>query len=384
MQMAMYLVNAVLADGQSVRTVAQDHGVSKTWLYELLARYEAEGEAGLLPRSRRPHHSANRIVDLFEDEIIRLRKELDAKGYDAGAETLYVHLRRKHPRRAIPSVSSIWRLLSARGFVTAQPHKRPRSSWIRFEADLPNECWQMDITHWRLANGQEIEILDMIDDHSRLCVASRALVIYKAIDVVITFHQAAGQWGYPASVLSDNGAVFTAAARHGVCVMESELIDLGITFKHSSPEHPQTCGKVERFHQTLKKHLDAQRPARSIGTLQRQLDDFARYYNEVRPHRSRARRTPRQAFDARTKARPKKQPIKVPPHYRVRQDKVNGGNVTLRYKSDLFHIGVGRKHNGRRVLILAKDRDIRILTHDGELLRHLTLDPTRIYQPQGG
>jgi hypothetical protein len=185
-------------------------------------------------------------------------------------------------------------------------------------------------------------------------------------------------------VLSDNGAVFTAAARHGLCVMESELTDLGIKFKHSRPEHPQTCGKVERFHQTLKKYLGAQRPARSLAALQRQLDEFVACYNEVRPHRSLARRTPQQAFKAHTLARPAKAPFKVPPHYRVRQDKVNGGNVTLRYKSQLFHIGVGRKYNGRRVLILAKDRDVRIVTHDGEVLRHLTLDPNRIYQAPRG
>ncbi len=384
MQMAMYLVNAVLVEGQSVRTVARDHGVSKTWLYELLARYETEGEAGLEARSRRPHHSPTKISDHFENEIVALRKELEAAGLDAGPETIAVHLRRAHRRGQVPSVSTIWRVLSVRGFIVAEPHKRPKSSWIRFEADLPNECWQMDITHWCLASGQEVEILDIIDDHSRLCVGARVLPIYKAIDVVATFHQAAGQWGYPASVLSDNGAVFTAASRHGVCVMESELLDLGIAFKHSRPEHPQTCGKVERFHQTLKKYLGARRPARSIAALQRQVDAFVAYYNEERPHRSLARRTPRQAFKARAKARPAKAPFKVPPHYRVRQDKVNGGNVTLRYKSQLFHIGVGRKHNGRKVLILAKDRDVRILTHDGELLRHLTLDPDRIYQPHGG
>ena len=108
-----------------------------------------------------------------------------------------------------------------------------------------------------LANGREVEILNVIDDHSRLCVASVALRVFKAIDVVSTFYKAAGTWGLPAAVLSDNGAIFTAASRHGVCVMESELLALGIDFKHSRPYHPQTCGKVERFHQTMKKYLAA-------------------------------------------------------------------------------------------------------------------------------
>jgi hypothetical protein len=254
---------------------------------------------------------------------------------------------------------------------------------VRFVADLPNERWQMDITHTVLAGGAEVEVLNVIDDHSRLCVASVALRIFKAVDVVTTFHEAAGHHGLPASVLSDNGAVFTAAACHGVCAMESELLSLGITYIHSRPYHPQTCEKVERFHQTMKKYLAAQRRARSVPGLQDQIDTFVEYYNTVRPHRSLGRRTPAQAFAARKKARPSAPPLSVPPHCRVRQDKVNEGKVTLRYKSTLYHVGVGRRHNGTRVVILVANRDIRILNTDGELLRHLTLDPRKIYQPHG-
>jgi transposase InsO family protein len=384
MEMATYLVTAVLVEGQPVRQVARDHGVSKTWLYELLARYAAEGDAGLVPRSKRPHHSPTKIADVYEDEIVRLRKELTEAGFDAGAETIQVHLRRAHRRGKIPSVATIWRVLKARGFVTPEPHKRPKSSYIRFEADLPNERWQMDVTHVVLANGKEVEILNMIDDHSRVCVASAALRIFKAIDVVTTFHEAAGRWGYPASMLSDNGAIFTAAARHGVCVMESELLALGIAYKHSRPYHPTTCGKVERFHQTLKKYLAALKPARTLAELQRQLDYFVEYYNTVRPHRSLRRRTPEVAFNARKKARPSGKPFKVPPHCRVRQDRVNSGKITLRYKSTLYHVAVGRRHSGKAVLILVANRDIRVLTPAGDLIRHLTLDPKRIYQPLGG
>src|ERR1035441_574492 len=231
MEIAAYLVTAVLVEGRGVREVARDHGVSKTWLYELLARYQAEGEAGLVPRSKRPHRSPTKVADRYEDEIVRIRKELTEAGYDAGAETIGGHLRRAHRRATVPSTATIWRVLKARGFVTPEPHKRPKSSYRRFVAALPNECWQMDVTHVLLSSGREVEILNVIDDHSRLCVASVARRIFKAIDVVTTFHEAAGQWGLPASVLSDNGAIFTAAARHGVCVMESELLSLGITFK---------------------------------------------------------------------------------------------------------------------------------------------------------
>ena len=250
---------------------------------------------------------------------------------------------------------------------------------------MPNERWQADITHWRLADGSEVEILNVIDDHSRFLVGSDARGVFKAADVVATFHQAAGTWGYPASLLTDNGAVFTAIPRKGSCAIELETAAHGIRYLHSSPYHPQTCGKVERFHQTLKRFLAKQEPARDLEGLQGQLDAFGAYYNQVRPHRATRRRTPAEAFNARPKASPSLPPLKVPAHYRVRRDKVDiTGVITLRHNSRLHHIGLGRRLTGTRVLALVDGLRIRVVTEDGELLRELTLDPTRDYQPVNG
>src|SRR4051812_5326155 len=124
MDLAGYLINAVLVEKRSVREVAAAHGVSKTWLYELLGRYRDHGEAGLEPRPKRPRSSPRRVSSHLEDEIIELRKALSEEGLDAGAHTIHWHLARRH-RKAVPSVSTIWRVLSRRGFVSAQPHKRP-------------------------------------------------------------------------------------------------------------------------------------------------------------------------------------------------------------------------------------------------------------------
>jgi transposase InsO family protein len=318
-----------------------------------------------------------------EDQIVALRKSLADQGLEAGAHTIHYHLsRRRH--RAVPSVATIWRVLSRRGFIVPQPQKRPRSSWRRFQAELPNECWQADTTHWALADGTDVEILNVLDDHSRLLAASRTFATTKAADVVEAFHQAANDHGYPASMLTDNGAIFTAESRHGTCAIELELLALGIAYKHSRPYHPQTCGKVERFHQTLKKWLAKQPPAVTITDLQAQLDQFRAYYNTVRPHRALGRRTPAEAFAARTKATPRRTGITIPTHYRVRRDKVDkAGRVTLRYHSKLLHIGIGRAHIGTRVLLLVADRDVRVITETGELLQHLTIDPTKNYQPHG-
>jgi transposase InsO family protein len=310
-------------------------------------------------------------------EILALRKQLSKDGFDAGAHTIHAHLARKHEQ--IPAPSTIWRALKREGLVVPQPHKRPRSSFVRFCAELPNELWRSDITCWR-----EVEIMSVIDDHSRLCVVAKAFPKVRAHEVVSIFYEAISRHGLPESLLSDNGAVFTAAPRNGRCAIESELIALGILYKHSRPYHPQTCGKIERFHQTLKKHLAAQRPAHTLSGLQAQIERFIAYYNERRPHRALARRTPAEAYAARIKAGPRSNGHPAARHYRVRHDRVDGGGtVTLRYRSRLRHIAVRRANKGRRVVLLVADRDVRVLSAEGEILRQLVLDPSRKYQPLG-
>jgi transposase InsO family protein len=236
MDLGRYLVEAHLLEGRPVAELAEAHGVHRSWIYKLLARYRAEGDAGLERRSRRPKTSPAKIRDLYEDEIVSIRKELSDAGFDAGAETIRFHLAQRHA--VVPSVPTIWRVLRDRGFVTPQPNKRPRSSWVRFEATLPNECWQSDITHWLLADGLEVEICNFIDDHSRLCVGSVAKEIFTSHDVTAAFRSAAAQFGFPESMLSDNGAVYTASYKGGVGAFEVELMGLGILFKHSTPYHP--------------------------------------------------------------------------------------------------------------------------------------------------
>jgi len=379
MDKGRFLIETHLRTGRPIAELAAAHGVHPSWLYKLLARYRRQGDAGLEPRSRRPHRSPTRIADTWEDEIVALRKKLADLGVDAGAATIQSHLARRHD--TVPSMSTIWRVLKARGFVTAQPHKRPKSSYRRFVADLPNQCWQADVTHVILADGSSLEVLNVIDDHSRTCIASRAFVTTRSPDVVRTMHKAAEKWGYPESFLTDNGAIFTASFRGGMAAMESELLSLGIASKHSRPYHPQTCGKVERFHQTLKKFLAKQDPATNKKQLQRQLDHFTAYYNEIRPHRGIGRRTPAEAFAAREKARPCGPKIETL-GYRVRHDKVSKtGNVTLRYRGRLHHIGIGNPYRGWRVILLVAGRDVRILDLEGAQIRRLRIDPAKDYQP---
>ena len=165
-------------------------------------------------------------------------------------------------------------------------------------------------------------------------------------------------------------------------LFEYELERLGVLFKNSRPYHPQTCGKVERFHQTLKRWLAKRSAVADVGELQRDLDRFRSYYNDERPHRALGRRTPADAFVARPRARPSG--LELPEHTRIRRDRIDGsGAVTLRHDSRLHHIKIGRRFAGTRVVMLVAGLDVRIVSDDGELLRELVLDPTKSYQALG-
>jgi transposase InsO family protein len=383
MSLAELVITSVVVEGRSKSEVARDYRISRYWVQQLVRRYEAEGQAAFEPRSRRPHSNPRAVDAELEERIVRLRKELSKKGLDAGAETIRVHLQREPGLHRLPSASTIWRILTRRGFVTLQPRKRPKGAGTRFEAAMPNERWQADVTHWQLADGTGVEVLNIIDDHSRLALLTQTHTTVTGPDVLAGFRKAFGRYGIPARVLTDNGAVFTGKPRRGGRVaLEIELDLLGVRFEHSRPYHPQTCGKVERFHQTLKKWLAAQTPATTLHQLQTQLDRFRHYYNTIRPHRAVARRTPTQAYQARPKAHPTGP--RVNHHYRVRRDRIdNSGVITIRYDSQLRHIGIGRAQAGQRVIALIADRYIRIIDAEtGQLLRELTIDPDRDYQPR--
>ena len=227
--------------------------------------------------------------------------------------------------------------------------------------------------------------MNFIDDHSRLATGCGVVRSATAPKVLRLLREAAACWGFPAALLTDNGCVCTTWHRGGPNVMQTELLALGIAYRHSRPYHPRTCGKVERFHQTMKRFLAAQPKAATISELQAQVDRFAAYYNEVRPHRGIGRRTPKVAWNARDKARPSGPKVLVGGGVRVRRDRIDKtGCVTLRHRTRLHHIGVGRRHKGTRVILLIKGLDVRVVSEtEGELLRHLTLDPSRDYQRQG-
>jgi len=287
---------AIASEDLNVAAFCREHGISRETFYVWRRRYRAEGLEGLEPRSRAPKTSPGRVAVEIEEAIAALRKELAGLGVDHGASTIQWHLGRRGAAK-VPSEATIWRVLVRRGFVVPEPRKRPKSSLRRFEATAPNELWQADCIEWTIATGV-VKIISFVDDHSRIALRVKALPEATSEATWFAFCDATAAWGVPLGQLSDNGLNFSGRLRGCEVLFERELRAIGVVPKTSRPFHPQTCGKVERFQQTLKKWLRRQPRAATLAELQAQLDAFVDYYNHHRPHRGIGRVTPAERWAA--------------------------------------------------------------------------------------
>jgi transposase InsO family protein len=361
----------------SATDAAAEYGFSRRHLHRLLARYRQGGLEALEPRSRRPKTNRLATSEAVRERVIVLRRQLTADGLDAGAVTIAWHLEREGLRP--PAPSTISRILTKAGLVTPQPRKRPRSSYVRFQAAQPNELWQSDFIHWRLADETEVEILNWLDDHSRYLLSCTAHEPVTGDTVVAAFLKTVEAHGPPAATLTDNGSVYTSRFTGGRNAFEYVLRTLGIRQKNGSPGHPQTQGKTERFHQTLQRWLHARPPAHTLPELQAQLDAFRAHYNQQRPHRALGRRTPASAYTQTPKAIPAGSHAGT--HYRLRYDRLDTrGKMSLRRAGRMHHLGVGTAHARKRVLALADEHHITVteLT-TGEVLSVHLIEPDKTY-----
>jgi transposase InsO family protein len=393
---ARLVITAVVVERRTQAEVARTYGVSEGWVSKLVARYKAEGETAFEARSRRPRTSPQGTAPETVELIVQLRNQLTSQGLDAGPDTIRWHLHHHHQLEV--SRATISRYLTKAGLVEPAPKKRPKASYRRFEAAMPNETWQADFTHYPLSApasnttgpcGPDVEILTWIDDCTRFVLHCTAHLRVTGPIVLTSFRSALAQHGIPASTLTDNGMVFTtrfSGGKGGRNGLEHELRRLHVVQKNSRGHHPQTCGKVERFQQTLKNWLRAQpvQPT-TISDLQALIDAFVTTYNQHRPHSSLPHRaSPATLYDAMPKALPG--PSRdADTHDRIRHDRIDAsGTVTLRVAGQLRHIGIGRTHARTHVILLVHDLHVRVVNAiTGELLRELTIDPDRDYQPTG-
>jgi transposase InsO family protein len=339
------------------------HGISTWFFWDLRRRIREEGDSAIMPKSRAPHVVWNKTPVEIEDEIVRWRKQLVEAGLDAGPASIRVYLAADLAADQVPSEATIWRKLTERGFIVPDPSKAPKGTGRRFCAERANDWWGLDDTTWHLADGSEVKILNVIDDHSRLLVASTAMRSCTAKAVLTVLMAAATVLGLPAAFLSDNAAAFRYP-------LADALATMGIGAKHSRPYHPQTNGKVERFHKTLKQWLAKQPPAATLAELQAQLDLFRYIYNHRRPHRGINRRYPADVWNQAPKTGPSTHALGTPT--RTSQNTVRGSRIEIGRQ---YRITLGAAYNGRTAFTIITGTACHIFI-DGRLIRDLTLDPT--------
>jgi hypothetical protein len=379
---AVNLLTALLLAGVKVSApaFAREHGVPVRTVYRKIAQFAADGDCR--PRSRRPHRSPRATPPDLQAWILKLRADL---GVDNGADYIRDALRRVHaqtdsPTWPVPSRSTINRVLQRHDLLLSNPKKRPRSSYRRFSFAQPRDCYQIDATEVVLADGSKAVVFDVLDDCTRRLVACHAARAETAQAAVAAITKAVHTHGAPALVLSDNGTAFTSRFIHpgGPPARFGRVVtSFGSRLIHSSPYHPETCGKVERHHQTLKKWLAAHPPAATLTALQLLLNRYRRYYNARRHGALPKRATPQQAWDhAPTHGGPTNLPIQIDATlHRCTVSDI--GVITIAH----HRVGVGCQHRGTTLTAIRDHERATIYTPDGQPIGHAHLDPTKTYTP---
>ena len=365
--------------GLTVTEICRRYGISRQTYYRYRGRYLAEGLPGLEDRSRRPHHPANQIPADLEARIVGMRKDHPRWG----ARRIRAELARAGVDP--PVVSTVHQVLVRNGLVAVRPPRRGRAD-KRFEREISNDLWQIDATRIVLADNAEVWVVDVIDDHSRYLLAAIAGPAATGDLAWDAFEIAASRYGLPRQVLSDNGLIFTGRLHGTAVAFEVSLKELGIELINSAPYHPQTLGKLERFHRTVKEWLTDEGPAETLEHLQELLDGFRFHYNRQRPHQGIDDQTPAERYGIvsidpdviRLPGPDEMTEPTYPPDAYVRKV---GETGNIGFRGKLIHVGI--RYATAQVRVIEVDRLVHIY-HGDDLIRALTINPDRYYQPKGG
>ncbi len=364
----------------NVQRFCRELGVNTRTFYRHRARIEAEGRWH--EHSRRPRTSPAQAGPELDAWICKLRTDL---GVDNGADFIRAALQRVHaqtgPSWPVPARSTINRVLHRHHLLQTNPAKRPRSCWRRFSFAQPRDCYQIDATEVKLAGGAKAVVFDVLDDCTRLLAACHAAPAETAHAAVTAITIAVNGHGPPGIVLCDNGAAFTHRLINpdaGPSRFARTTTAFGAHLIHSSPHHPQTCGKVERHHQTLKKWLTTQPAQTNLRGLQQLLDTYRDYYNHHRGHSA--------------------LPGRTTPHHAWTTAPTHGGPGHLPTQTDATvhtcpvydtgviavgntRIGVGRARYGHTLTAIRDGDHATIYNPDGHPIGHAHLEPGKTYVP---
>jgi putative transposase len=356
--------------------------VSREWFYSVRKQAAEQGlPQTLVPRSRRPSSSPNQTPAEVVALVVRVRNRLKQDGWDHGPLSVAAELRRMGI--VSPSRATLARIFTRAGLVTPEPKKRPRASWTRFTYAAPNECWQMDATEWALADGTTAAIFQLTDDHSRFVIASLAARSENARDALAVVMTGIARHGIPQRLLTDNGLALNPSRRGWKGLLPEAMKALGVTPISSTPGHPQTQGKNERIHSTLKRWLRARPRASSLTQLQQQLDVFDAHYNTSRSHQSLNGATPAHAFAATPKA-PEPRPSRTnptPASVMQHTDRTVSPLGIVKVVASSFQVGA--EHAGTTCHVLFDENTVMIFDPAGTLLQTHPRPPKGSYIPNG-
>lgn len=365
------VARAAAGEKINISGFCRERGISRGVFHKYVKRFKAEGTNGFIHRSTAPHHHPTAHGPEVAEAVLRARKELADEGWNNGP--ISIHWRLQDARFVpLPSISAVYRILCDRGQIDPEPRKRPRTR-RRFQYADPNGCWQLDGMEYYLADGQKACVIQILDDHSRLDVGSYAAGSENGADTWAALQQAFAGYGVPVKVLSDNGLAFSGKHRGQMVELERHLAGQGVTAIASSVYHPQTCGKNERVHRTLRKWLAARPPAENLVALQQLLDDYRQSYNNRR-HQSLDGQTPQQRYDARPKTAPttgRKAPS-------GRSERPVSATGVIAFSG--CSIVLGRRWSGHTATVFWQGDRVTI-TIGATIARQLTLDRSVRYQP---
>jgi len=338
-----------LASGKSsnVRELCRRYGISPTTGYKWLSRYAAEGHAGLADSSRRPQHSPGRTPPAMEERIVALRdrhpawgaRKLQRRLHDLGAA-------------AVPSISTITEILRRHGRIDAAQAGKHRA-FIRFEHAAPNDLWQMDFKgHFALRTGR-CHPLTVLDDHSRFALGLEACADERATTVQNRLVAIFRRYGLPWRLLIDNGSPWGDSTESLHTKLTIWLLRLDIAVSHGRPYHPQTQGKVERFHRSLVAEVIAGLPPSDLAQCQSRFDIWRQIYNCERPHEGIGLKVPMDRYDP----SPRPFPETLPPIEYDAADAVRSvdSNGRLSFLNQRFR--VGKALHGQRLALRPTTRD---------------------------
>jgi transposase InsO family protein len=359
----------------NVAEFCRQQQISRATFYKWRGRFQEQGLDGLAERSRRPKSSPGQTSARVEEIVLRRRKQLLEQGLDHGPQSIEWSLQ-QDAMPAVPSRATIWRILTRHGVITPQPQKRPKSATKRFTFARPNECWQSDWTQWQLADATVVAIAGTIDDHSRYLTGLAAAAGSGTTELVWAVMLAGiAECGIPSMSLADNGFMYTGKWRGHECAFEANLRAVGTHTINSTPYHPQTCGKIERFWQTLKKWLRARPAPATVAALNDLLEQFRSFYNHHRRHRALRGATPVAAFTATEPARPTTRPLPAPVFVTRHVVSPESGRLAV----PPYMVNVGRRWADHTCDSI-RDGDHITIFSGTTLVRELTANPQRQYQ----